>query len=258
VVKLIWDGLDTKVVEVGVDRGVLYSKDLPGVAWSGLLSVKEVPAGFNETVIYYDGQKVESQITLGEFSATIEAVTYPTEFEEFDGYSSLLSQQNRKTFNLCYRTMLSDDVVGLDKGYKLHLVYNALATPTEKTHTSLAAAANLSSFIWDISTLPNPIKGARPSAHLVIDSTVVWPGVMADLEAVLYGSASLSPNLPSIKELLAFFDTHALLKITDHGDGTFTAEGSDDIVRLIDATSFEISWPSAIYLDSITYQVSTF
>lgn len=265
--RLTWGELTHRMFESGVDRGVLYPQIGPGVAWNGLVSVKESVNDTTQTLTYFDGEAVWNQISLGTFQATLSAITYPLEFEQYNGYSDhIFFEQPRKWFNFCYRTRIGDAVQGLSKGYKLHLVYNATAAPSEVNHATDDENATLSAFSWDISTVPVRIDGimpleggVRPSAHIVIDSTVVNDGVMEALENLLYGtSAGGQPVMPTPQQLLDLFAPFALFQITDHGDGTFTASGPDDAVFLTSPTEFVLSWPSVYMLDDVTYRASSF
>jgi len=266
--RLTWGQHSSRIFEAGIDRGVFYPQSGPGIAWNGLVSVKESVDDATQTLTYFDGDAVWNQITLGTFQATLSAITYPIEFEPYDGYSSHLAfGQPRKTFGFCYRTLVGDAVDGLSKGYKLHLVYNALASPSEVHHVSITGDTTISAFGWDISTVPVNVDGVmpldgggvRPSAHIVIDSTVVNAGVMAAVEDLLYGnSEGGQPVMPTPRQLLDLFEPFALFRITDHGDGTFTASGPDDAVFMTSATEFQMSWPSIVMISDDTYVASSF
>lgn len=244
--KLIWHESGKHFYESGVDRGVFYPKNNTGVAWNGLISVKEAPSDVDQSVIYVDGFHYTNQLSLGSFAATIEAYTYPSEFDDYEG-----------DFNFCYRTLIGNDINNSDHGYKLHLVYNALATPSDKSYSTINSSSEALTFGWDISTTPILIPYARPSSHFIVDSTKVYSGVMSGLESILYGDDSTDPSFPTIDELLAFFESNAILKITDNGDGTWTAEGPDDAVEMLDATTFQIDWPSATYIDADSYSIKS-
>lgn len=265
--RLQWGAPTERRYETGVDRGVFYPIAGAGVAWNGLVSITESVDDTVETITYFDGEKVWNQLSLGDFQATLAAITYPDEFEEYAGYTShLFYEQVRKAFSFCYRTLIGDASSGLSRGYKLHLVYNALASPTDDIHTTLDDGSEISAFSWDLTTSPVVIPGvapleggARPSAHIVIDSTVVHEGVMAVVEDLLYGTSEGGvPHMPTPQELLDLFEPFALFRIIDFGDGTYEASGPDDAVFMLDSTSYQLSWPSVVMLDEETYQASSF
>lgn len=265
--RIEWGALVDRKYESGVDRGVFYPKTGAGVAWNGLVSVMESVDDTTQTLTYFDGEKVWNQLSLGTFQATLAAFTYPEEFEEYDGHvDHIFFEQPRKVFDLCFRTLIGDAVEGLERGYKLHLVYNALAGPSGISHATLDDGTSAETFSWNISTSPAPIEGpvpleggVRPSAHIVIDSTVVNEGVMEEVEDLLYGSSVGGvPHMPTPQALLDLFEPFARFRIYDHGDGSFTAIGPDDAVFLTAPTEFQLSWPSVIMLDEETYQASSF
>ena len=245
--KLSWDRPITPSYEIGVDRGVLYPKGSPGVVWNGLTSVTENPTGTTETAIFMDGARIENRLGSGTYAASISAFSYPDEFLPYDGKVSLMTGQPREHFGFSYRTKLSN-------GYKLHLVYNAIAEPTDLDYGSISDVTDMT---WDISTSPVAVQYFAPSSHLVVDSSQVNPGVLVDLEDILYGSETSNAYLPTVAQVIALFEEHAIFKIIDHGDGSFTAIGPDSAVQLLDATTFQLSWPSVVLLDSETYQASS-
>lgn len=208
--KLTWDDQGERFFEMGVDRGVLYVDSDPGVAWMGLISVTENITGGEPRPYYLDGEKYLNLLTAEEFEATIETLSVPEEFGVCDGAVSIhnglyATQQPRKSFGLCYRTRVGNDVAGLDYAYKLHLVYNALASPTQRSYASIGGSPEPTKLSWVLSTKPPGITGFRPTAHLVIDSRSSDPGVLSDVEDLLYGTVSTDPSLPTPDELIAIF-----------------------------------------------------
>ena len=195
---LTWDGSGERLYETGVDRGVLYVMSTggtygTGVAWNGLTGVTESPSGAEETALYADNIKYVSLYSAEEFGATIEAYTYPDEFAECDGSAELatgvtVGQQSRKTFGLCYRTLLGNDTDGQSHGYKLHLIYGATASPSEKAYATVNDSPEAITFSWEITTTPVNVTGMSPTASITIDSTKADPTCLAALEAKLYGS----------------------------------------------------------------------
>ena len=215
--KIVWDNTGERFYETGVDRGVLYVQDdqgnyPKGVAWNGLISVTESPTGAEPTPLYADNIKYLNLTSVEEFEASIEAYTYPEEFEECDGSAELapgitLGQQPRKAFGLCYRTKLGNDLEGDDYGYKLHLIYGAKAAPSEKGYETINDSPDAITFSWDITTIPVPVTGFKPTSTLVIDSTKVDPDKLVELEEILYGSEEEDARLPLPDEVLTIINT---------------------------------------------------
>ena len=210
--KLIWDNTGERYYETGVKNGVLYVQSAgaypKGVAWNGLTAVTESPSGAEPTPLYADDITYLNLMSAEEFGATIEAYTYPDEFMECDGSAALttgvyIGQQSRKSFGLCYRTTLGNDSVGNDYGYKLHLIYGALAAPSEKAYATINDSPEAITFSWEVSTTPVNVSGHKPTATIVIDSTKVDAEKLAALEAVLYGSAEKEASLPMPDEVAA-------------------------------------------------------
>ena len=211
--KIVWDKIGERFYETGVDRGVLYVQDdqgnyPKGVAWNGLIGVTESPTGAEPTPLYADNIKYLNLISVEEFEASIEAYTYPEEFEECDGSAELapgitIGQQPRKAFGLCYRTKLGNDLEGDDYGYKLHLIYGAKAAPSEKGYETINDSPDAITFSWDITTTPVPVTGFKPTSTLVIDSTKVDPDKLVELEEILYGSDQEDARLPLPDEVLS-------------------------------------------------------
>ena len=204
--KLTWDNTGERIFETGVKQGVLYpiqsdGKYTKGVAWNGLTAVTESPSGAEATALYADDIKYLNLLSNEEFGATIEAYTYPDEFAECDGSAELatgvmIGQQKRKTFGLCYRTTIGNDVEGNDYGYKLHLVYGCLAAPSEKGYSTINDNPDAITFSWEVSTTPVNVEGFKPTSQITIDSTKTDPTKLAALEAVLYGGAETEAKLP--------------------------------------------------------------
>ena len=206
--KLVWDQTGERLYETGVDRGVLFvyntegNKYGTGVPWNGLTAVNETPSGAESNPQYADNIKYLDLYSAEEFGATIEAFTYPEEFEECDGSAELvqgvtIGMQNRKMFGFSYRTLVGNDTEGTDHGYKLHLVYGAKASPSEKNRSTVNDSPEAVTFSWEVTTTPVNVTGFKPTAHLVIDSTKADPTKLAELEKKLYGDESAGvPTLP--------------------------------------------------------------
>lgn len=195
--KLTWDATGEKLFEAGVDHGVLYpvgeNGTYPqGVVWNGLITISESPEGGDENAFYADNIKYGVLRGTEDFGGSIEAYTYPDEWEACDGSATLatgavVSQQTRKAFGLCYRTLIGNDVDGLEHGYKLHLVYGATASPSEKSRETINDSPDASSMSWDFTTVPVNVTGFKPTSHIIIDSTKADAEKLAALERALYG-----------------------------------------------------------------------
>lgn len=251
--RLTWDEVEKRTAEFGVDRGVFYPKNGRGYAWNGLISVKESTPDASQAMIYIDGVGHANKLLMGHFAAQIEAITYPREFEPYDGYSGEFTRQNRSPFDFCYRTMRNDGV------YKLHLVYNATVEPTQRNNSSINQSVDVALFSWALSTRPEQIPYGRPSSHFVIDSSQVYPWVLEIMENRLYGDDDSSPDMPTVPELLAIFEENAIFRVISEGNGIWTVMGPDEAVEEIDAGEhlWQFDWPSVIPLTSDTYEVSS-
>lgn len=197
---ITWDEVTKRLYETGVEKGVLYPQVAgaypKGVAWNGLINVTESPSGAEPNPQYADNLKYLNLTSVEEFGASIEAYTYPDEFAECDGSAELTvgvyaGQQSRKSFGLCYRTVLGNDTEGNDYGYKLHLVYGATAAPSEKAYGTINDSPEAITLSWEVSTVPVMVAGFKPTALIVIESTKVDPTKLAALEAILYGTAAV-------------------------------------------------------------------
>ena len=214
---LVWDAAGKRFYETGVKKGVLYVQDNKGaypkgVAWNGLTGVTESPSGAEANPIYADDMKYLNLYSAEEFGATVEAYTYPDEFAECDGSAELtagvtIGQQKRKAFGMCYRTVLGNDVTGEDYGYKLHIIYGAMASPSEKAYATVNDSPEAITFSWEVTTTPVNVVGMKPTASLVIDSTKVDPSKLSDLETILYGSENVDPRLPLPDEIKTLMTT---------------------------------------------------
>lgn len=259
--RLIWNESGTRFYESGVDRGVLYLPNGSGVPWNGLTSVDESGTDATEPV-HFDGVKTVDIPLIGEYEGTLQAYTYPDEFLEFEGIASqgnglYVDNQASMRFGLSYRTQVGNDIDGADHGYKIHIVYNLMAVPASPSYQTLSEQQSATDFSWSIAAVPEWVSGYRPTAHVVLDSRDLNPFLLRDLERILYGDANVNASLPPLSELVDFVSNWSLIEITDNGDGTWTAEGPDELVTMTDATTFEIDQVVATYLNNDTYEVST-
>lgn len=209
--KLVWDQIGERLYETGVKMGVLYPVSEAGtydkgVAWNGLTAVTESPSGAEASPLYADDIKYLNLISNEELGGTIEAYMYPDEFAQCDGSAELadgvsIGQQSRKTFGLCYRTTLGNDTKSNDYGYKLHLIYGALAAPSEKAYATINDSPEAITFSWEFSTTPVNVTGHKPTACITIDSTKCAPEKLEALEAILYGTEEEEARLPLPDEI---------------------------------------------------------
>lgn len=242
---LTWHDTGSRRYETGVDKGVLYIPtngvyDI-GYAWNGLTAVTESPEGAELTALYADNIKYLNLQSVENFKGTIEAYTYPEEFEQCDGSAGpetgiTVGQQTRKTFGMAYRSLVGNELENTDYGYKLHLVYGALAMPSEKAFSSVNESPEANTFSWEFDTTPveipgtNPLtsKAYKPSATIVIDSTKVDADALADLEARLYGTVGTDPDLPTPAEVFALFAG----TVTQVTPGTPTYDSGTDVITI--------------------------
>lgn len=210
--KLKWDQIGERLYETGVDKVVLFPMESTGqygtgVAWNGISAVNESPSGAEPTALYANNGKYLNLISNEDFAATIEAFTYPDEFEECDGSKEIapgvvIGQQKRKVFGLAYRTLLGNDVDGNDHGYKLHLVYGCLAAPSENNHSTVNDSPEAGTMSWSVSTTPVEVADAKPTATVTIDSTKADKAKLKKLEDMLYGTEEAESKLPLPAEVI--------------------------------------------------------
>ncbi len=212
--KIEWDIIGERTYETGVDRGVLFVYDASGkvfkkgVPWNGLIGVTENPSGAEPNPQYADNIKYLNLVSAEEFGAGIEAFMYPNEFAACEGATDIvkgiaISQQTRSMFALCYRTLVGTDTEGTDHGYKIHIIYNALASPTDKSYATVNDTPEAMTFSWDITTTPVPVTGFKPTACVIIESMDADEDCLAALEDILYGSASSDSRLPMPDEIIS-------------------------------------------------------
>lgn len=215
--KISWDNVGEKIWETGVDHCVIYMPTSHGVygggvPWNGIVSITEKPTGAEPNDQYADNIKYLTLYSNEDFEATIEAFTYPDEFAECDGSKFVadgvaIGQQSRKPFGLCYRSIMGNDVEGQEFGYKIHLVYGAMATPSEKGYETINDSPEAITFSWDLTTIPVPVPSMRPTSHIAINTTKADAARVSDLEKILYGDADTEPRLPTPEEVMAIFTT---------------------------------------------------
>ena len=215
-IAMTWDGVGEKKFEAGVDRGVLFVTDSTGaygagVAWSGLTAVNESPSGAEENKYYADNNKYASILSKEDFGATIEAYQSPKEFDACDGTAEIaagvtISQQARKAFGFCWRTLIGNDIADLgDAGYIIHIAYGCKAQPSEKSRGTVNESPEPTTFSWTVATTPVNVTGKKPTAHLQINSMLVDPDKLAAFEEIIYGSGETPARLPLPDEVASLF-----------------------------------------------------
>lgn len=207
--RLAWGTPSERYYETGVDRGVLYVDPDLGVAWNGLISVSENPSGSNARATYIDGIKVRNVQTTGDFEAVIDTFSVPEEFGPCDGTSHvgnglMISNQPRKSFNFSYRSLIGN-AVDKNLAYKIHLVYNALASPTSKTRNTLSDSSDVANMSWNISTRPPRFDGYKPTPHFIIDTRYTPELLLSQIEGIIYGSNEAPARIPPVSEIITMF-----------------------------------------------------
>lgn len=258
---IVWDKVEDRTYETGLDRGVLYLPDGSAVPWNGLTSIIE---SFDKesSPVYFDGMKISDLVVLGDFEATMTAVTYPEEFVELEGLAPVkqglfYADQKPQTFGLCYRTKIGNSLEGDEVGYKIHIIYNLTAIPNDKTYASTGSDPSLVPFEWKITAVPEELPGFRPTAHIVIDSRDIDPWLLEDLEMMLYGTSTVESVLIPMPDLVEFINEWYRVQIVDNGDGTWTANSLREGLIFVNLSGyFEIVGVNAVYLDDDTYMIS--
>lgn len=225
--------------EVGVSHGVFYPPVGSGEAWNGLIAVAEAPESETKTS-YLDGVKVGQRRKDNSFTGTLYAFSAPPSFYE------LLTQRRMTLFGMSYRTETADH-------YRIHLLYNILLGTTQVEY----AQNTPGEYSWELSTKPIKLPEGHITAHLFVEVSKAYPEAVSDLEDVLYGSDDNDAFLPDGEQLFAIFENNSILKVMDNGDGTFTVDGPDEAIVMLDATTFQITWPSALYLTADSYKISS-
>lgn len=254
---LSWDLVGDRLFEAGVDRGVLYLKD-NAVPWNGLTGVEEAP-NVEAKAFYQDGIKYLDVRVLGEYNGTLKAYTYPDEFDEImgvatDGKGLYIHDQRMTPFNLCYRTRIGNDLEGIDHGYRLHFLYNLMATPSNMVFGTAESNAAPVEFSWTLTSTPQALPGYRPTAHLSVKSTDLDPGYLAYIESLLYGTDLGEPYLPTMAEMFDLIANRVTL--VDNGDGSWTAAGSDRVIEDLGNGGFTLGGFKTTILPDGTYELT--
>lgn len=259
---IVWDEIGDRVYEIGVSKGVLYKADRTGVPWNGLTSIEETN---NNSVdpVYFDGTKFSDIVTVGDFSATMKAFTYPDEFLVYEGnvqdqQGFYITNQPPTQFGLSYQTKIGNDVSGPDDAYKIHLLYNLTAIPSSRSFESINDSIEPVEFEWSLTSIPEHIDGLYPTAHVILDSRKLDPFMLIDIEDILYGTEEEDARLPTLKALSTFIRSWNRFIITTDGHGHWTAYSRDPSqIVMTDATTFEITTDTAEYIDADTYTITS-
>lgn len=258
-----WNSVGKRRYEVGIDRGVLYLPDEgKAVPWNGLTSVDEVSDTTVEP-LYFNGVKYFDYVSRGDFKGSLKAFTYPPEFELYDGVREspgngifITGQIPKGTFHLSYRTMIGDDLNGVDGGYKIHVLYNLTAKPSNKTYSTINNSQSAFEFSWELSSVPVSAFNLRPTSHIIFDTSKMHEIAIYELERALYGTATTEPMVLTVDEFEFMASTAPDIEIEDHGDGTWSASGSDYFIKANEAYGeFIINEALATYIDPETYEI---
>lgn len=258
---LVWDKVGNRTYENGLDRGVIYLPDGSAVPWNGITSIIEQ---FDRAVtpIHYDGMKVNDFVILGSFKATAKAVSYPKTLFLSEGITEVrngfsVTDQKSRVFGFCYRTRAGNDLEGNEAGYKIHIVYNVTALPSDKNFQSIGIDPMVVEFEWTMTAVPAEIKGFYPTAHIIIDSQELDPWLLDEIETIIYGDSDADAALIPIDELVDLVTDWFRIKIIDNGDGTWTAiEQRPGSIKFLPEEEFRIDGANAVYLDDVTFRIS--
>jgi hypothetical protein len=261
VTRIAWGSTGSRFYENGVDRGVLYVGEADGVPWNGLTSITENVSGGAAKPYYIDGEKYLNTATREEYTATLTAYTYPDEFEPCDGITQVRSgfkatNQRRQSFGLTYRTMIGNDLTPT-AGYKIHIIYNVLASPAQHAYKSISTAQDPDDFSWTLTSLPPVMLGYKRTSHFIVDSRDIDSDTLSGIEDILYGTDSTSPRLPDVAEILDLIDTGDHLTVTDNGDGTFTMSAPIADLVMLDIGNFQITWDTVVDNGDGTYTATS-
>jgi len=259
---LVWDETGQRYYETAISNGVFYDSDGYGVPWNGLTSLDE---GVSSSVqaVYFDGMKINDIVTIGDFSAILRAFTYPDEFLPYEGVGEeqagfFITSQPAYRFSLSYQTKIGNDIDGINHGYKIHVLYNLTAVPSQRSFQTISSDLQPMEFEWAITGIPEEMENNRATVHIIFDSTKMDPWLLEDIKGIIYGDEDSDAYLPGLKGLGTFIRKWDRLIITDHGDGTWSADSArEGEIIMLDETTFEITADTAVYLDPDTYEISS-
>lgn len=254
--RLIWDNTSERFFETGIDRGVLYVTETPGVVWNGLTAMEESPSVGEAKAYYLDGLQYLNLEAKEKFEATLSAFSSPREFDECDGTIAVgrglfATQQSRKSFGLTYRTRIGNFTHGTDHAYKIHIVYNALAQPTQRNYSTINEDPSATPLSWKLTTKPRTVSGAMPTSHLFIDSRFTSEYLLSAIEDILYGTPTTPSRLITPEELVNMFSDELVITLLE--DGAYSAEGNAVSVGL--GGYFAIDHASVVVHEDGTFEV---
>lgn len=258
---LKWDKVGDRTYESGLDRGVLYLMDGSAVPWNGLTSVEE---SISRSVdpIFYDGAKIGESIKFGTFAATLSAITYPDEFDLIEGREEirsgvLLGDQAPQKFGLCYRTRVGNDVDGDSVSYKIHLIYNITAIPSNRTYASQSDELSLVEFEWELTTTPVDVDGFRGASHITLNTADMDPMLLSEIERMIYGDSGHNASLIPMDVLVSYINHWFIIEIVDNGDGTWSAYTKyDDYIFELPGDLFRIDNANVVYISDHEFVIS--
>jgi hypothetical protein len=250
VTRLSWGDYGSRFYEAGVDRGVLYTDGSDGVPWNGLTSVTETATGGAAKPYYIDGEKYLNVASREEYQATLTAYTYPEEFSECDGSVQirpglLATKQQRKSFDLSYRTLIGNDQT-VAAGYKIHLIYGVLASPSARVYKSTSNSVDPDDFSWTLTSLPPAISGYKRTSHFIIDSRFIDPDTLSGIEDILYGNDETASRIPDVSEIMDLIDSGDHLTVTILSGGKFSMTAPIADLVMLDIGTFQVTWPTVI------------
>ena len=259
--RLDWNPIGSKIFETGVDRGVLYVPGQNGVVWNGLVSVIETPSGGETRSFYYDGKKFLTVASSEEMAGTINAYYSPPEFDICDGSLEpedgvYAWQQRRSSFGLSFRTKTGNDINGLDSSYKIHIIYNILASPSERPYKTNSSEPEPLVLSWEYTTKPVPFPGCMPTAHITIDSAKASASIVSEIEDILYGTEITGARLPLPDEILSLFGGYDI-QVVDNGDGVFTISGDPVAVTFLSDGTYRITSKSVVQITDGEFNISS-
>ena len=260
---LEWDKPIDRTYETGLDRGVLYLSSGEGVVWNGLTGVDEQEENSDPSHIMVDGVKIFDVQMTPSYAATVSAFTYPEEFLDYEGSEELtpglrVDDQRQKPFGMSYRT-LSGSAATLNKSYKIHILYNLTAVAQDKPYQTISELETAIDFSWSVRGVPEALDGYKPTAHIILDSDTLEPDLLEYIESIIYGDGFNDAYLPNLEELWEYFLAwDYYIAIIDHGTGIWKAISNEPgVIDMLDSTTFEITTPSAVFLDADTYEISS-
>jgi hypothetical protein len=258
--RITWDQEADRIYQTGLDRGVLYLDDT-GYPWNGLTSFDDQSSQDTQQV-YFEGLPAINIPVVGDITAKLKAFTYPDEFAQCLGQVEvepglIVDNQNGRPFNLSFRTLVGNASVGTQLAYKIHILYNLVAQPGAVSYDTIDDKNPLVEFEWGVIGKPSIFDGHSPTAYIIADSRDLLPVDLVQLETILYGDITSDPYLPPMDELFEILESTFQILITDHGDGSWTATGSDEFITMTNPTTFQITDVTGGYDSATQYHIES-